>query len=394
MPFYQSIKWMPVNMRARTLAGLAKLRIQLDAEMPGKTRAKTLILGTWNIRNFDDNRFRNGERTAEDLIYIAEIISRFDIMPIQEICDDLGPLDQLLHILGSDYDYIVTDKTEGRAGNDERLGFIFDKAKVKFKGVAGELVLPESMQIVDGEKKRQFSRTPFMCKFQSSWFKFTISTVHIYFGSKSGSKYERRVAEIGAVANFLADRAESDESNHVMVGDFNIKKKGSDGFNALEESGFTIFQNKEGSNKDQTKFYDQISFLSKKDEVQICRNPGAKGVLQFFDSIFTEEDFGAYRGALRDAMGEKIDNYEVKIEDAKDKLEHARSEKSKKKIRAKIKEFRLDIKEAKKIVRSDADLRKYYLSEWRTFHASDHLPLWIDLKIDFSNAYLKRLETT
>jgi exonuclease III len=28
-----------------------------------------------------------------------------------------------------------------------------------------------------------------------------------------------------------------------------------------------------------------------------------------------------------------------------------------------------------------------YLSIWRTFQMSDHLPLWVELKIDFSNQY-------
>ena len=74
-----------------------------------------------------------------------------------------------MKLLGYDYDYIVTDVTEGRSGNDERLGFIFDRNKIKFKGVAGELVLPENMLIMDEEKRRQFARTPFMCSFQSGW---------------------------------------------------------------------------------------------------------------------------------------------------------------------------------------------------------------------------------
>jgi hypothetical protein len=81
----------------------------------------------------------NGERTQEDFYYIAEIISRFDVVAVQEICDDLRPLKNVMRLLGSDYEYILTDITEGRGGNDERLGFIYDKAKVWFQGVAGEL---------------------------------------------------------------------------------------------------------------------------------------------------------------------------------------------------------------------------------------------------------------
>jgi len=43
-------------------------------------------------------------------------------------------------------------------------------------------------------------------------------------------------------------------------------------------------------------------------------------------------------------------------------------------------------------VASGAALEAYY-TEWRTFQMSDHLPLWVELKIDFSNEYLNYLGT-
>ena len=231
MPNYKPIADIkPKKTRLRTIDGLKRLRGQLNREMPHKTRESTLILGTWNIRNFDDNRFMNSNRTVEDLFYLAEIISRFDVLAVQEICSDMAPLATLMLLLGKDYDFIVTDVTEGRGGNDERLGFIYDRSKVRFQGIAGELVLPENLQIADGEKHRQFARTPFMCSFQAGWFKFLFSTVHIYFGASSGAKYKRRVKEIDKVAKFLARRARKDDRNHVLVGDFNIVKPGSQGF--------------------------------------------------------------------------------------------------------------------------------------------------------------------
>ena len=92
MPFYSEIRRMRTNMKARTLSGLKRLRAQLNRELPVKTRTKTLVLGTWNLRNFDDNRFMTGYRTPEDFFYIAEIISRFDVIAIQEVCDEIYPL--------------------------------------------------------------------------------------------------------------------------------------------------------------------------------------------------------------------------------------------------------------------------------------------------------------
>jgi endonuclease/exonuclease/phosphatase family metal-dependent hydrolase len=33
---------------------------------------------------------------------------------------------------------------------------------------------------------------------------------------------------------------------------------------------------------------------------------------------------------------------------------------------------------------------KLFAGSWRTFQMSDHLPLWVELKIDFSDQYLKK----
>lgn len=394
MPHYKPIKEIkPKTKRLKTIAGLENLRTQLDEEMPQKTRNSTLVLGTWNIRNFDDNRFCNGHRTIEDFYYIAEIISRFDIIAVQEICDDLDALNQLMRILGYQYDYIVSDITEGRGGNRERLGFIFDRNKVKFKGVAGELVLKDSQLIVDGEKKRQMSRTPFMCMFQSSWFKFRFSTVHIYFGASTGVKYKRRVNEIKKVAKFLAERAKQDDQNHILAGDFNILKPGSDGYNALEKAGFVIHKNNKGSNKDQTKSYDQISFMVRENELRLADSKRRQGVFQFFDSIYREEDFNHYQADLKKVVKEKIVKLENGIVENADKLARTKSKKRKKELKESTVEKKESIAKWKACLRSKTKLKDYYLSDWRTFHGSDHLPLWVELQIDFSKDYLEYLKT-
>ena len=398
MPYYYGIKSMSKDMRARTLEGLKRLRAQLDKEMPVKTRTATLVLGTWNIRNFDDNRFMTGFRTDEDLFYIAEIISRFDVIAIQEVCDDLGPLKDVMRILGRDYEFIMTDLTEGRSGNTERLGFIYDKTKVWFRGVAGELVLDDKSLIMDGAKARQFSRTPFMCAFQSGWFKFNFSTVHIYFGADSGEKYQRRVAEISSVAKFLKKRSERDAKkkngksvNHILVGDFNIKAPGSDGYNALEDCGFEVVENNKGSNKTQTRFYDQISFLANPGELRMADSDRKNGVLQFFDSIYRTRDFPAYRKLVVEAVKAKIEKAREQLAKDQAQLKRAKTKTAKDRNRDEIEKGRATIAKWRAVLKSDTELKKYYSKEWRTFRASDHLPLWVELEIDFSAEYLDRL---
>jgi len=214
MPYYKPLKTVSEEDRKRTVAGIKRLRDQLvNVKLPNKKTLESLILGTWNIRNFDDDRFNYGPRIIESFYYIAEIISRFDVIAVQEICEDLAPLDYLMKLLGQQYDYILTDVTHsGLGGNKERLGFIYDRNKVRFKGVAGEIVLPDKMLISEAaDKKRQFARTPFGAEFQSGWFKFLFSTVHIYFGkaSKNTPQYARRVKEIEAVAKYLTKESKT-----------------------------------------------------------------------------------------------------------------------------------------------------------------------------------------
>ena len=54
---YTSIKKIkdPIE-RKRVIEKLIDLRAQLDKEIPEKTASNTLLLATWNIREFGDNR--------------------------------------------------------------------------------------------------------------------------------------------------------------------------------------------------------------------------------------------------------------------------------------------------------------------------------------------------
>lgn len=389
MPYYKRLKDESAATRKRTVKGLQALRSQYqDVRFPTKKITQSLVLGTWNIRNFDDDRFDYGPREEESFYYLAEIISWFDIIAVQEINADLYPMNKLMSVLGGSYKYILTDITHsGLGGNKERLGFIYDTNKVKFKGVSGEIVLPKKMLIgEDGTLQRQFSRTPFGAEFQSGWFKFNFSTVHIYYGSnsKGDAKYRRRVGEIEAVARYIAKEAKSNPSNQILVGDFNIIKPGSDGDNALRKCGFTSVRNRQGSNKDQTKFYDQISFLSRKNQLNLVDQaapenavPGLPDrVLQFFDSVYTEDQFDLYRPIMEKRLNEKI-------KAAEKDLKQATSKTAKKKATKRI-------ESKKKALSTTASMKKYY-NEWRTFQMSDHLPLWVEIEIDFTDGYLNYL---
>ena len=382
---YWKLRYMSPKERRRVARKIRILRENLRSSIPHQTVDDSIVLGTWNIRNFDDNRFGHGPRLDESLFFIGEIISAFDAIALQEFTTSLHGYNRLKDVVGPDYDYIFTDATAGRSGNDERLGFAFNRRKVSFKGIAGEIVLPQKMLISSENNRLQFSRTPFCAQFQSGWFNFMFATVHIYYGSnsKQSKEYQRRVDEIRAIARFLRKRADSEGINYVLVGDFNIDKPVDDAaFNALKEAGFDVFLNREGSNRKQNKYYDQISFRSKTGEVELatdcCGELEPQGVFDVFDSVFTDDAFALYDDAVRGSINTR--------------LKKLRSELAKTNSKRKQKTLKNSIDKFTEVRRTKANREEYYLTDWRTFQISDHHPLWVTLKIDFTERYLEEVD--
>lgn len=171
------------------------------------------------------------------------------------------------------------------------------------------------------------------------------------------------------------------------MGDFNIVDSDSPGFNVLEDAGFQIVANNEGSNKDQTKFYDQISFMPRANEIRRRR----KGVLQFFDSIFRGSDFRSYRPEVKKSVRGRLEAAEKVISELSGKMRKSSSASEREKHKKKVAAKRESLGKWKRVLGDEAKLREYYEKVWRTFHASDHLPLWVELEIDFGDEYLERL---
>lgn len=356
MPVYWKLKYFASNDRSRVVKNLQRLRNQLDAEIPNRTLEDTLLLATWNIRDFDSNKFKHGPRLTEALYYIAEIISRFDVVAVQEISDDIRPLEKVLDILGPWWDYIATDITAGASGNNERGTILFDKRKVRFKNIAGEVVLPKKDLIDEAE---QFARTPYLVSFQSGWFKFSLCTVHLYFGADTGEKLKRRIAEIDKIARFLAQRAKADESNLILLGDFNIVSPEHETMQTLLKVGFHVPEElRHKTNMMGDKYYDQIAFMLKKNELQMAKfsDFASAGAFNYYKSVFTPGDWQTYYELVKDDPNRDGKKWQ-KAANGSD----------------------LD----------DDGRKKYYTNEWRTWQMSDHLPLWVALKVNFSEQYLK-----
>jgi hypothetical protein len=78
---------------------LLRLRSALDEEVPAKALDRNLLIATWNIRAFGDltEKWASEEedspkRDLHSLLCIAEIVSRFDVVAVQEAKDNLKAL--------------------------------------------------------------------------------------------------------------------------------------------------------------------------------------------------------------------------------------------------------------------------------------------------------------
>jgi hypothetical protein len=153
---------------AELLRDVESLRALMDIVVPAKRVDQNLLIGTWNLKAFGGLTPKwqaapsdSPKRDLYALRLIAEVVSRFDVVAIQEVLSDLTAIRQLLRTLGPNWGLIVTDVTRGSAGNNERLGFIFDRRRIHPSGLAAEIVLPSDASGIDeGAAQRQFARTP------------------------------------------------------------------------------------------------------------------------------------------------------------------------------------------------------------------------------------------
>lgn len=361
MPNYTRLRGKDYDLNRKfVIERLLELKNALQQKIPAKTTDNNFLLATWNIREFE--RASYGARLPESYYYIAEIVSSFDLVAIQEVREDLTALKRLMALLGYHWSYLVTDMTEGTQGNGERMAFVYDSRKVRFANIAGEVVLPPTPlpKKQEGDETKyepmaQFSRTPYLCSFASGWFKFNLCTVHILYGDDTDTA--ERVKEIAALANFFKKRiarenkALSEEDywdriNYILLGDFNILSRTDETFLALTKgTGFTVPDGiaknvLTGTNVSKNKFYDQIVLNEKEGNACVLN----AGVFDYYEHIFRERDFDAYKKDMKAA------------------------------------------KEAGQSKNKEPDTT--YYKQWRTYQMSDHLPMWAEFDINFSKRYL------
>ena len=286
-------------------------RFFADRGIPAK-KANEIDLASWNIANLGLQKRRD-----KDLQLIAHILSKFDIIAVQEVNAHLEHFSKVMMILRqANFEMMITDT----AGSQERLAVVYRSDVLRPRELFGELDYNPSGKIVGGKyvivPKKQtysqkgkkieinfynFNRNPFL----STWevigrsTSFLLANVHIYFGDDGAdsAKFRNRVAEVYFLSSWARKQQKADkvenlyERNVILIGDMNIPKMASDNpvYRALKRRGMhpSKYSTSAGTTIKEFVTYDQIAFTNELLKVtQINDHPAV--VVDFDNFVFQD----------------------------------------------------------------------------------------------------------
>lgn len=294
-------KQLPPELVPRFLA----LRDNLDIRIPPKKIGRNLLIATWNIRAFGDytpvwqsSSEDSPRRDLSSIYYIAEIVSRFDVIALQEVKANINAFRKMMELLGPDWSFTLTDVTAGSAGNGERMAYVFDTRRVNLSGLASEIVVPREWlgEVGPNALTEQFVRSPYAVSFRAENKTFTLVTLHIKYGKSSRD----RIAELSGIARWLrewATDANAYDSNLIALGDFNIDERGdllNDTFLAHGLSVPAALQHESSTRSifNKSKYYDQIAwFLGENGEPKLSMDLLSAGNYDFVPLLLDDSRF-------------------------------------------------------------------------------------------------------
>ena len=333
--------------KIRTITNLIRLKGGLEHRVPSRKADENLLVASWNIKEFGHTT----QRLNEAYFYIAEILSHFDLIAIQEVKSTLKDLEIVMRILGSNWDYLINDITNGDSGNSERSAYLFNNKRLRLSGLAGEIVLwPE---ITEGSEIKQLKRTPYITGFKAGWKSFAMINLHLHPGDDADD-VEFRKEEIRLLLAALQEKSDGLwTGNLVLSGDFNLyENKDGPAVALINQAGYSEIEGLKGkdTNASQTEAYDRL-FVSKNKYFEVVTNDDGEGVgdvFNSFDFVFRLDDHTQYKEEMIAVYGGNKD-----LENEADALEG------------------------------------YFVNYWRRNQISDHFPIWFELATDSSVTFLE-----
>lgn len=225
-------------------------------------RNGSVVLGSFNALKLGND---GDDKKRWD--FLKRFVSRFDLLAVQEVMDDLSGIRRLHKMLGSKYELIVSDTTgavPGARGLRERLAFLYRPERIELKELASDITYDRSVVIStlkkninlwkkffkdfdDTNKQREqegkdklglsdvehpgfltFIRTPHCASFSikgtgnADSLDFLAVNAHLLYGQSE----EERTREFFALLEWLAQRAKQSKrmyyKNMILMGDLNM----------------------------------------------------------------------------------------------------------------------------------------------------------------------------
>jgi endonuclease/exonuclease/phosphatase family metal-dependent hydrolase len=237
-------------------AGLKQLKARIrKANIPSSRLDETLLIATWNIREFGRRK-----RLALSLHYIAEIIGQFDVVVLVEVRDNVEELATVQRYLGPYWDVLYSDYILDAGGNRERIAVVYDTRAARFTGFASHVFGPREKHESEWLPEHAWWRPPYTASFRAGNFDFVVVAAHVRWSTGERD----RLREVELLAEYVERRASAKstlDQDVIVVGDFNIPNVKGELFRALTKRGLrmpAMLAGIGGSDLLQSKRYDQI----------------------------------------------------------------------------------------------------------------------------------------
>ena len=235
--------------------------------IPAVGRAGHVLIATWNIANLGVHKRRTIDHSV-----IAEILSWFEVVAVQEVADNLADFLAVTQHMPEYFRWIFSD----RAGNDERSAYVYDTRRVGLGPKIGEVAIVDSdrryVKLPGITRKfTGFNRNPYLASFTVENTSLLLANCHLLFGPQNSSSarkasMERRQLEAYAIARWC-DLRRGDKhawtKNIMAVGDFNLPEAvpGDPVFEALTDRGLKLppHSTRIPTNVSNSADYDQIA---------------------------------------------------------------------------------------------------------------------------------------
>ena len=229
-------------------------------KVPASKLDQSLNLATWNVRELGKSA-----RLPESIHYIAEILGQFDVIALTELRAETGDLERIMDVLGPTWRLVISDYNLDEAGNEERIGYLYDKRAATFTGLAAEADPGKTRQAGKYLSSFEWWRSPYMASFRAGNFDFILLTCHIRWGNGTSD----RIEELTGLASWVHARANDPrmlDKDLIVMGDFNIPTRRSSTFKALTAHGLkrpaALATQNLRTNLTQDACYDQILHLA------------------------------------------------------------------------------------------------------------------------------------